>query len=175
MALPHTRGSSGHQYFHITPQGELLVIHSGLDRETQALHTFLVSVTDNGRPRKTSSATISITVTDVNDCKPRFVFPRKSNNTLFVPHRSKSGHIIGRILAIDNDAGANQQVTYSYRQSRSNLASTLFNLDPHSGEVRLERDLTPEDVRQYHLLVEARDAGLPVQTSIEVLKIKVRV
>ncbi|KAF7258609.1 hypothetical protein EG68_04334 [Paragonimus skrjabini miyazakii] len=74
----------GSDSFTVSVTGELHLIKQ-LDREEQAKYVFLVRVRDHGIPKSLSTtATVVVTVTDVNDCPPEFhgeyIFEVSQNN-----------------------------------------------------------------------------------------------
>lgn len=65
--------SGGHGQFSINPATGQIITSSLLDREERASYQLLVVATDGGTPRGlSSSATVSVTVADINDNPPRF-------------------------------------------------------------------------------------------------------
>lgn len=65
--------SGGHGQFSINPSTGQIITSSLLDREDRANYKLLVVATDGGQPQGlSSSATVSVTVADINDNPPRF-------------------------------------------------------------------------------------------------------
>lgn len=65
--------TGGHGQFSINPATGQIITSSLLDREDRANYQLLVVATDGGQPEGlSSSATVSVTVTDINDNPPRF-------------------------------------------------------------------------------------------------------
>lgn len=63
----------GHGQFSINPATGQIITSSLLDREDRANYQLLVVATDGGQPDGlSSSATVSVTVADINDNPPRF-------------------------------------------------------------------------------------------------------
>ncbi|KAK3879098.1 hypothetical protein Pcinc_016307 [Petrolisthes cinctipes] len=62
--------------FSVDEKGTVTLVR-GLDRETAPSHTVLVLAVDDGDPPKTATATLSVTVTDVNDNPPFLSVPRE--------------------------------------------------------------------------------------------------
>lgn len=62
--------------FHLHPSTGALSTSRGLDRETRAEHTLEVVATDRGSPALSTTVTVQVQVTDVNDNSP--VFSRSS-------------------------------------------------------------------------------------------------
>lgn len=74
-----------------------------LDREAPdgALGVAEIIAVDRGRPPLTSTATITITVTDINDCPPRLLPP-----TTFHVAEDAPPTLLGVLTATDNDVWA---------------------------------------------------------------------
>lgn len=72
--LPYSYSlSGGHGQFSINPATGQIITSSLLDREDRANYQLLVVATDGGQPEGlSSSATVSVTVADINDNPPRF-------------------------------------------------------------------------------------------------------
>lgn len=65
--------TGGHSQFSINPATGQIITSSLLDREDRANYQLLVVATDGGQPQGlSSSATVSVTVADINDNPPRF-------------------------------------------------------------------------------------------------------
>ena len=76
---------------------------TSLDREIEGGSVGIAHVIakDNGDPSLTSTATLTITVTDVNDCPPRILPP-----TLFHVTEGSSTTLLGVLVATDDDVWA---------------------------------------------------------------------
>lgn len=65
--------TGGYGQFSINPATGQIITSSLLDREDRANYQLLVVATDGGQPEGlSSSATVSVTVADINDNPPRF-------------------------------------------------------------------------------------------------------
>ncbi|XP_016430333.1 protocadherin Fat 4-like [Sinocyclocheilus rhinocerous] len=123
--------------------GDLFTI-SALDRETAAFYKFLVTVTD-GHPTKplSSSAVVSVTLEDVNDHLPSFLYgPYVAN----VPAGITKGSVVCTVMAEDADAGLNAKLNFSlhgqhaYLFSINSRTGTVFTTD----SVKKRNDITVE-------------------------------
>ena len=84
-----------------------------LDRETQPSFSFVVVGRDGGGSgnsgaRHSATATLSLTVTDVNDQAPEFV----SSGEAAVAENSPANTAVATLLARDRDEGINGEVEY---------------------------------------------------------------
>ena len=140
--------------FYLDEMDGLLVIRMPLDKEQRSSY-LLELVASDGLLETTAS--VYITVTDVNDHYP--VFER---NMYFatVPESQLVGSTVLEVRAADADAGANGTVTYS-----SPDITSEFDLDMTTGAVSLRAPLDYEDTQSYQFTVVASDGGTPRHTA----------
>ena len=103
------------------------VAANSFDREQTPVISFRVSATDSGNPRRTSFASVFITLTDINDNNPMF---NQSAYTAIVLESIGINDTVATVLATDRDAGDNMIVRYSLRTQEH-----LFSIDPITGVV----------------------------------------
>uniref|UniRef100_A0AAR2M2I0 Cadherin EGF LAG seven-pass G-type receptor 1 n=2 Tax=Pygocentrus nattereri TaxID=42514 RepID=A0AAR2M2I0_PYGNA len=122
-----------------------------LDRETTEFYTFGVEARDHGVPIMSSSASVSVTVLDVNDNIPTFT--QKMYN-LKINEDAAVGASVLTITAVDRDA--NSVVTY---QISSGNTRNRFAITSQSGGglITLALPLDYKQERQYVLTVMASD------------------
>ncbi|XP_046548571.1 LOW QUALITY PROTEIN: protocadherin Fat 4-like [Haliotis rubra] len=85
-----------------------VVSTTGLDYETATSHSIIIRVEDGGVPARTTSATVIVSVTDVNEAAPAFL------GTPFNPSMAESEAVGFTILAVTaTDADTANSVTYS--------------------------------------------------------------
>ncbi|XP_065814701.1 protocadherin gamma-A11-like isoform X5 [Labrus bergylta] len=138
-----------------------MVLHTSLDREKQEEHKLTLTAFDGGNPQKSGSVKISVFVLDANDNSPIFT---QSVYRVPVPENASKGTVILTVSATDNDKGANEEVVYSFSQ-HTDSASSLFNMDPHTGEMSVIGLLDYEKVKHYEIDIEATDKGGLTDTS----------
>ncbi|XP_053548000.1 cadherin-23 [Bombina bombina] len=138
-----------------------------LDRETMASYNLVLEAIDNGPAgnRKTGTATVFVTVLDVNDNKPIFL---KNSYEASVPENVPFSSSIVQLDATDDDEGDNGRVWYRIvsGNSRNN-----FRIDVSTGLIM--RGATPLDREtnsSHVLVVEAYngDQG-PMRSSVRVI------
>ncbi|XP_058272722.1 cadherin EGF LAG seven-pass G-type receptor 1 isoform X1 [Hemibagrus wyckioides] len=127
---------------------------AALDRETTEYYTFGVEARDNGIPVMSSSASVSITVLDVNDNAPTFtekIYNLKINEDAVV------GSSVLTVTAVDRDI--NSVVTY---QISSGNTRNRFAITSQSGGglITLALPLDYKQERQYVLTITASDGTL---------------
>ncbi|XP_070819260.1 protocadherin gamma-A11-like isoform X32 [Chaetodon trifascialis] len=138
-----------------------MVLHTSLDREKQEEHRLTLTAFDGGNPQKSGSVKINVVVLDANDNAPVF---SQSSYRVTVPENASRGTVILTVSATDNDKGANEEVVYSFSQ-HTDSASSLFNMDPHTGEMSVIGVLDYEKVKHYEINIEATDKGGLTDTS----------
>uniref|UniRef100_A0A3P8PN21 Cadherin domain-containing protein n=1 Tax=Astatotilapia calliptera TaxID=8154 RepID=A0A3P8PN21_ASTCA len=138
-----------------------MVLHTSLDREKQEEHKLTLTAFDGGNPQKSGSVKINVIVLDANDNAPVF---SQSVYRVTVPENAPKGAVILRVSASDNDKGTNEEITFSFSQHTSS-ASSLFIIDPHSGEISVTGVLDYEKAKHYEINIEATDKGGLTDTS----------
>uniref|UniRef100_A0A8C7MDH3 Cadherin EGF LAG seven-pass G-type receptor 1 n=1 Tax=Oncorhynchus kisutch TaxID=8019 RepID=A0A8C7MDH3_ONCKI len=128
-----------------------ITVATELDRETTEFYTFGMEARDCGMPAMSSSASVSITVLDVNDNIPTFtekVYSLKINEDAVV------GTSVLTVTAVDRDV--NSVVTY---QISSGNTRNRFAITSQSGGglITLALPLDYKQERQYVLTVTASD------------------
>ncbi|XP_037071748.1 uncharacterized protein LOC119092953 [Pollicipes pollicipes] len=115
------------------------VTNHRFDFETQEEYRLQVFATDSGVPQRTGTASIVLTVRDVNDNPPVFTSPMYSGK--LSPKGDKLEEAV-QVLAVDRDSGANSKVAYRLRGSskyRDNFA-----IDRNTGELSVRKPVPME-------------------------------
>ncbi|XP_018408005.1 PREDICTED: cadherin EGF LAG seven-pass G-type receptor 1 [Nanorana parkeri] len=128
-----------------------ITVSSELDREMVEFYSFGVEARDNGNPVMTSSASVTITLLDVNDNNPTFtekVYQLRLNEDAAV------GSSVLTMTAVDRDV--NSVVTY---QITSGNTRNRFSITSQSGGglITLALPLDYKQEKQYVLTVTASD------------------
>lgn len=141
--------------FALAADSGIVTLRRALDRETAAEHRLVVRAQDAGRPPRSATATLRLTVADVNDNPPEFEFRayRASVSELTAP-----GAAVLRVRAASRDVGVNAEVRYALvgGDDRDD-----FEIDAASGALRVARPLDYERRHEYLLAVQAVDGGAP--------------
>ncbi|XP_072120739.1 protocadherin gamma-C5-like [Mobula birostris] len=135
-----------------------LLLEKPLDRERQASFQLVLTAVDGGKPRKSGTTQVAITVLDSNDNAP--VFDRKVYKAS-LPENTSRGSPVVTVHASDADDGLNAELTYSFSNRASKEVQELFSLDPRTGEIRVLGDLDFEEANSYTVDVQAVDRGSP--------------
>uniref|UniRef100_A0A8C2GDI2 Cadherin EGF LAG seven-pass G-type receptor 1b n=1 Tax=Cyprinus carpio TaxID=7962 RepID=A0A8C2GDI2_CYPCA len=128
-----------------------ITVSAELDRETTEFYNFGVEARDHGVPTMSSSASVSITILDVNDNVPTFtqhLYNLKVNEDAVV------GTSVLTVTAVDRDV--NSMVTY---QISSGNTRNRFAITSQSGGglITLALPLDYKQERQYLLTITASD------------------
>uniref|UniRef100_A0A2K5YWI8 Cadherin-23 n=1 Tax=Mandrillus leucophaeus TaxID=9568 RepID=A0A2K5YWI8_MANLE len=138
-----------------------------LDRETTAAYMLILEAIDNGPvgKRHTGTATVFVTVLDVNDNRPIFL---KSSYEASVPEDIPEGHSIVQLKATDADEGEFGRVWY--RILHGNHGNN-FRIHVSNGLLmRGPRPLDREQNSSHVLIVEAYNHDLgPMRSSVRVI------
>lgn len=89
-----------YSWFEIDPRSGLVTTRAHVDCETDPEPKLTVIATDNGFPSLSSSATVSVTIHDVNDNEPIF---DQSFYNVSVPENESEGHCILKVSTNVND------------------------------------------------------------------------
>lgn len=165
------------ELFSLNAENGLLTTTRRLDREQCATYRLLVTARDNVDRSLVNTATIVITVDDVNDNSPVFLFPVPRNRTARVT--TFDGHVrrgrwLTTVRAIDADEGPNGRVTYAivtgqghHLQDENDVLLTrrrdhYFRINATSGDIFADRNfrVTPGSVNDtFRLTLVAVDGG----------------
>ncbi|XP_006777088.1 PREDICTED: protocadherin gamma-B5 [Myotis davidii] len=149
-----------------------LVTDGTLDREQTPEYNVTITATDRGKPPLSSSTTITLRVTDVNDNAPVFQQPAY---LVHVPENNPPGASIAQVSASDPDLGPNGQVSYSIVASdlEARALSSYVSVSAHSGVVFAQRAFDHEQLRAFELTLQARDQGSPALSANVSLRVLV--
>ncbi|XP_062493903.1 protocadherin-15 isoform X1 [Pezoporus occidentalis] len=151
------------QVFNLSQSSGLLALGKPLDRESTDRYILIVTASD-GRPDGTSTATVNIVVTDVNDNGPVFDMFLPKNLSV---QEEEANAFVGQVRATDPDAGVNGQVHYSLANFNN-----LFRITSN-GSIYTAVKLNREVRDYYELIVEATDGAVDPRRSTLTLAIKV--
>lgn len=130
-----------------------LILTSVLDRETASSHRLVLLASDRGLPPLNSTATVLITVLDVNDNPPVFSSPEYH---VHVKESIPVGSHVTEVSANDCDMGTNAEITYTIISGNDR---GHFRLDGKTGSVDLMQTLDYEDTMKFTLVIQATDGG----------------
>ncbi|XP_052313246.1 protocadherin beta-15-like isoform X21 [Oncorhynchus keta] len=141
-----------------------LVTTSELDREKISDYNITITATDEGTPPLSSSKTIHLSVSDVNDNPPAF---EEQSYSSYVTENNKPGSSMCSVTARDPDWRQNGTVVYSLLPSDVNgvPASSFLSINGDTGVIHAVRTFDYEQFRSFKVHVVARDNGSPPLSS----------
>ena len=103
-----------------------------MDREVQDTYRLQLNAFDGGTPPLVGTLDVLIQVEDVNDNRP--VFENDTYEVFVVENVSPDASII-RVQAIDLDTRDHSRIVYGFNTRTQQDYGTMFNIDPHSGDI----------------------------------------
>ena len=144
------------------------------DREEQDSHTFDILAVDNGSPRQSSTATVSVTVIDENDVSPVFSQSFYSGE---VRENVVPGTFVLLVSATDQDEGTNANINYTIVPNEQLFpffsVNPLFRINSTTGEIFVNEMIDFELQPVVNFTVEAHDLGSPTLTGRTVVSVDI--
>uniref|UniRef100_A0A670XVC6 Cadherin domain-containing protein n=1 Tax=Pseudonaja textilis TaxID=8673 RepID=A0A670XVC6_PSETE len=134
-----------------------LIVGAVLDREQVAEYRMVVTVEDQGVPPLSSSLTLLVSISDINDNVPAFTKP---SYTVFVKENNPPGAHIFTVSATDPDIAENALITYWIDENLWPLSSYI-SVHSESGNLYALQSLDYEELKLLEFQVRAKDAGMP--------------
>ncbi|XP_034037698.1 protocadherin beta-16-like [Thalassophryne amazonica] len=150
-----------------------LVTDSELDRERSSEYNITVTCSDEGVPSLSSSVTLTLQISDVNDNAP--VFEKRSYEAYIVENNTP-GLSIFTVKATDADWNQNAHVSYILEDSSVNgvSVSSFVSVSADSGVIHAVRSLDYEQIKDFQLCVKAQDGGSPPLSTNVTVKIVIQ-
>ncbi|XP_072290363.1 protocadherin beta-16-like [Eucyclogobius newberryi] len=164
--IPFAISSSANNLYNIITDSEI-------DRERDSQYNITVTCSDEGVPSLSSSVTLTLHISDVNDNAP--VFDRSSYEAYIVENNSP-GLSIFTVKATDADWNQNARVSYILEDSSVNgvPVSSYVSVSADSGVIHAVRSFDYEQIKDFQLCVKAQDGGSPPLSSNVTVKILVQ-
>ncbi|KAM3601137.1 uncharacterized protein V6R79_008280 [Siganus canaliculatus] len=153
--------------FWIDPVTGLLKVNKRLDRELVSRYSLSVQAFDSGSPAMSSTVTLNIDISDVNDNPPVFTPP---NSTAIIQLNQAAGTTLLKLSVSDKDSPRNGP-PFEFGIVSGNEGN-FFSLD-QTGTLRSNRVFDPDAPREFTLEVQASDSGKPKLTSSSWLFLRV--
>ena len=96
--------------FQIDPKSGVIELRKQLDRETTEMYSLIVQAADHGSPSLSSTATVNVTVLDINDNAPL------CNHSSYVIEVAENFTVNGTVVSLqcsDADQGQNSVIMYN--------------------------------------------------------------
>ncbi|XP_029918474.1 protocadherin beta-16-like [Myripristis murdjan] len=150
-----------------------VLTNSDLDREKASEFNITVTCSDEGVPSLSSSVTLTVQISDVNDNAPVF---ERSSYEAFIVENNTPGLSIFTVKARDADWNQNARVSYILEDSSINgvPVSSYVSVSADSGVIHAVRSFDYEQIKDFHFRVKAQDGGSPPLSSIASVKILIQ-
>ncbi|XP_019377369.1 PREDICTED: protocadherin Fat 4, partial [Gavialis gangeticus] len=152
--------------FSINPQTGQVTVTAELDRETLPVYNLTVLAIDSGSPSATGSASLLVTLEDINDNGPTL-----STSQGEVMENNRAGTLVMTLQSSDPDLPPNQG-PFSYYLLSTGPATSYFSLST-AGVLTTTREIDREQISDFFLSVITRDSGIPQMSSTGTVQIKV--
>ncbi|XP_068181908.1 protocadherin gamma-A2-like isoform X14 [Antennarius striatus] len=164
--IPFTLKASNNNFYS-------LVTDSDLDRERSSEYNITVSCSDEGVPSLSSSVTLTLQISDVNDNAPVF---ERSSYEAYIVENNTPGLSVFTVKARDADWNQNARVSYILEDSSVNgvPVSSYVSVSADSGVIHAVRSFDYEQIRDFHFRVRAQDGGSPPLSSNVSVKIVIQ-
>ncbi|ESO93788.1 hypothetical protein LOTGIDRAFT_105163 [Lottia gigantea] len=151
-------GGNKNNTFRINSNTGVITTNNIIDREGIDLFHLVVEASDMGSPdKKTSTATVKVTVQDQNDNPPKFTHQFRTS----VPEDISVNSFIIQITSTDKDLDSNAIASYELLSETNKFA-----IDRLSGNLSTITKLDAEDRDTYSLQVRAVDESFSVTTYV---------
>uniref|UniRef100_A0A671RVW5 Cadherin domain-containing protein n=1 Tax=Sinocyclocheilus anshuiensis TaxID=1608454 RepID=A0A671RVW5_9TELE len=150
-----------------------LVTEGDLDRERESEYNISVTCADEGVPSLSSSVTLSLQISDVNDNAPVF---DKSSYEASVQENNTPGLSIFTVRASDADFNQNARVSYILEDSsvKGVPVSSLVSVSADSGVIHAVRSFDYEQIKDFQFRIKVQDGGSPPLSSNVSVKIMIQ-
>ncbi|XP_033989896.1 protocadherin beta-16-like [Trematomus bernacchii] len=150
-----------------------LVTDGDLDREIASQFNITVTCSDEGVPSLSSSVTLTLQISDVNDNAPVF---ESSSYEAYIVENNTPGLSIFTVRARDSDWNQNARVSYILEDSSANgvPVSSYVSVSADSGVIHAVRSFDYEQIKDFHFRVKAQDGGSPPLSSNVTVKMLIQ-
>uniref|UniRef100_W5L9F8 Protocadherin 2 gamma 28 n=1 Tax=Astyanax mexicanus TaxID=7994 RepID=W5L9F8_ASTMX len=164
--IPFTIASTSSDFYSI-------VTDSDLDRERESGYNISVMCSDEGSPSLSSSVTLTLQISDVNDNAPVF---ERSSYEASISENNTPGLSIFTVKARDADWNQNARVSYILQDSSVNgvSVSSYVSVSADTGVIHAVRSFDYEQIKDFNFRVIAQDGGTPPLSSNVSVKIVIQ-
>ncbi|XP_010074404.1 PREDICTED: protocadherin Fat 3, partial [Pterocles gutturalis] len=153
--------------FSVDPVLGLVKVKKKLDRERISGYSLVIQARDSGTPPLSSSVTVNVDISDVNDNSPVFT---PANYTAVIQENKPVGTSILQLVVADKDSFHNGP-PFTFTILTGNEEEE-FTLDPN-GVLRSAVIFKHMVATEYVLCVQAKDSGKPQQVSHTYIQVRV--
>ena len=164
--IPFLLKSTSNNFYSLVTDGEL-------DRERSSEFNITVTCSDEGVPSLSSSVTLTLQISDVNDNAPVF---ERSSYEAYIVENNTPGLSVFTVKATDADWNQNARVSYILEDSSVNgvPVSSYVSVSADSGVIHAVRSFDYEQIKDFHFRVKAQDGGSPPLSSNVTVKILIQ-
>ena len=160
-----------HNYFYLNSETGKITLKSSLDYESpDKTFVFEVVATDSSVSPKSSSCTVSISVSDINDNEPRC---EPHLHTTSLPEDSIAGTFIAQLTCSDADSSTNAELVYVVASVNNSPPGGTFSVDTQGRLILGSETLDYETEKSYSILVRVSDNGAPTLSSTATIKLEI--
>ncbi|XP_053927221.1 cadherin-23 isoform X2 [Cuculus canorus] len=159
--------------------GVIRVANISIDREERDFYRLTVVAVDQGTPALSGTATVSLFIDDVNDCRPEFINPIQ---TVSIPESAAPGTVVAEVTAIDRDLHPRLEYYLLEIVARDDTDALVpdqqgaFVVDFRTGAVKIKTPLNRELVATYEVTISVHDnASEVIDQSVSVPNAKLTV
>ncbi|XP_036985754.2 protocadherin Fat 4 isoform X1 [Artibeus jamaicensis] len=152
--------------FSINPQTGQITVTAELDRESLPVYNLTVLAVDSGTPSATGSASLLVTLEDINDNGPVLTTCKGE-----VTENKRPGTLVMTLQSTDPDLPPNQG-PFTYYLLSTGPATNYFSLNT-AGVLSTTREIDREQIADFYLSVVTRDSGVPQMSSTGTVHITV--
>ncbi|XP_063045481.1 protocadherin beta-16-like [Engraulis encrasicolus] len=155
--IPFALKSTSNNFFSLVTDDEL-------DRESNSEYNITVLCSDEGLPSLSSSVSLSLQISDVNDNAPVF---EKASYVASVAENNSPGLSIFAVKARDADWNQNARVSYILEEASIGgvSVSSYVSVNAESGVVHAVKSFDFEQLKDFSFRVKAQDGGSPPLSS----------
>ncbi|ESN93346.1 hypothetical protein HELRODRAFT_88858, partial [Helobdella robusta] len=139
-----------------------LMTTATFDRECINSTNISIECTDFGQPALSNVVNLTIRISDENDNSPKFSRPAFEFSVL---ENNKAGQFIGRVVAFDEDADMNGELTYTFGPDATFDVSSYFELDARNGIITAKIAFDREYQSKYEMTMQVKDGGEPARSA----------
>ncbi|XP_051810391.1 protocadherin gamma-A2-like isoform X2 [Acanthochromis polyacanthus] len=150
-----------------------ILANSDLDRERASEYNITVTCSDEGVPSLSSSVTLTLQISDVNDNEPVF---ERSSYEAYIVENNTPGVSVFTVRATDADWNQNARLSYILEDSSVNgvPVSSYVSVSADSGVIRAVRSFDYEQIKDFKFRVKAQDGGSPPLSSNVTVKMMIQ-
>ncbi|KAM4586880.1 protocadherin gamma-A11-like [Fundulus diaphanus] len=150
-----------------------LITNGVLDRERKSEYNITFTAVDEGTPPLSTSKTITLRISDVNDNAPVF---ERSSYEAYIVENNTPGLSIFTVKATDADWNQNARVSYILEDSSVNgvPVSSYVSVSADSGVIHAVRSFDYEQIKDFQFRIKTQDGGSPPLSSNVTVKMLIQ-